>query len=154
MSNLPWPPTACPRLRAAGPSAGGLLHSPLHGDPNGLNLGLLGLQKSAAPYNATAPWRCGRSSTKVFPVTLPTAGNDELVPCFRPIVSDAIFSRLIVTCPPRLGKSLLISSFSRPTSSNRHPHLFAAIAKLIPGELAYAIPRTRHFYRASGSRSP
>ena len=65
-------------------------------------------------------------------------------------VADGDLSRLIVTCPPRLGKSLLVSKLFPAYFVARHPHLFAAIASY-SGELAYAHSReARHFYRITG----
>lgn len=43
-------------------------------------------------------------------------------------IADGQFSRMIVTYPPRLGKSLLVSKLFPAYSVYRHPHLFAAIA--------------------------
>ena len=43
-------------------------------------------------------------------------------------VADGQLSRLIVTCPPRLGKSLLVSKLFPAYFLQRYPHLFAAIA--------------------------
>jgi predicted phage terminase large subunit-like protein len=65
-------------------------------------------------------------------------------------VADGQLSRLIVTCPPRLGKSLLVSKLFPAYWISRYPHLFCAIASY-SGELAYAHSReARHFYRVSG----
>jgi len=65
-------------------------------------------------------------------------------------VADGQLSRLIVTCPPRLGKSLLVSKLFPAYFLSRHPQLFAAIASY-SAELAYAHSReARHFYRVTG----
>jgi len=65
-------------------------------------------------------------------------------------VADGHLSRLIVTCPPRLGKSLLVSKLFPAYFLQRYPHLFAAIASY-SAELAYAHSReARHFYRVTG----
>jgi hypothetical protein len=48
-------------------------------------------------------------------------------------VADGQLSRLIVTCPPRLGKSLLVSKLFPAYFLQRYPHLFAAIARLLFG---------------------
>jgi hypothetical protein len=65
-------------------------------------------------------------------------------------VADGQLSRLIVTCPPRLGKSLLVSKLFPAYFLQRYPHLFAAIASY-SAELAYAHSReARHFYRETG----
>ncbi|MFO0104480.1 MAG: terminase, partial [Cyanobium sp.] len=55
-------------------------------------------------------------------------------------VADGQLSRLIVTCPPRLGKSLLVSKLFPAYFLQRYPHLFAAIASY-SAELAYAHSR-------------
>ena len=148
MSNLLGPRPLAPPPRQLALS-GGLLHSPLHGDP-WADLGLLGLAKSAAANNATAPLALRAFITEVFPRYAFHRWNDELVALLQAI-ADGDLSRLIVTCPPRLGKSLLISKLFPAYFVYRHPHLFAAIASY-SGELAYAHSReARHFYRASGS---
>jgi predicted phage terminase large subunit-like protein len=65
-------------------------------------------------------------------------------------VADGQLGRLIVTCPPRLGKSLLVSKLFPAYFLQRYPHLFAAIASY-SAELAYAHSReARHFYRVTG----
>ena len=65
-------------------------------------------------------------------------------------MADGQLSRLIVTCSPRLGKSLLVSKLFPAYFLQRYPHLFAAIASY-SAELAYAHSReARHFYRVTG----
>jgi hypothetical protein len=65
-------------------------------------------------------------------------------------VADGQISRLIVTCQPRLGKSLLVSKLFPAYFLRRYPQLFAAIASY-SAELAYAHSReARHFYRVTG----
>jgi hypothetical protein len=65
-------------------------------------------------------------------------------------VADGQLSRLIVTCQPRLGKSLLVSKLFPAYFLQRYPQLFAAIASY-SAELAYAHSReARHFYRVTG----
>ncbi|MFM7361492.1 MAG: terminase, partial [Cyanobium sp.] len=51
-------------------------------------------------------------------------------------VADGQLSRLIVTCQPRLGKSLLVSKLFPAYFLQRYPQLFAAIASY-SAELAY-----------------
>jgi len=66
-------------------------------------------------------------------------------------VADGELSRLIVTCPPRLGKSLLISKLFPAYFIQRHPQLFCAIASY-SAELAYAHSReARYYYRLTGN---
>lgn len=65
-------------------------------------------------------------------------------------IADGRLNRLIVTVPPRQGKSLLVSKLFPAYFLSRHPQLFAAIASY-SAELAYAHSReARHFYRLMG----
>jgi predicted phage terminase large subunit-like protein len=65
-------------------------------------------------------------------------------------VADGQLTRLIVCCPPRHGKSQLVSRLFPAFWVSRHPELFCAIASY-SGELAYAHSReARHYYRISG----
>jgi predicted phage terminase large subunit-like protein len=65
-------------------------------------------------------------------------------------VADGELHRLIVCCPPRLGKSLLVSKLFPAYWVSRYPHRFYAIASY-SAELAYAHSReARHFYRSCG----
>jgi len=65
-------------------------------------------------------------------------------------VADGQLHRLIVCCPPRLGKSLLVSKLFPAYWVSRYPHRFCAIASY-SAELAYAHSReARHFYRSCG----
>jgi len=65
-------------------------------------------------------------------------------------VADGDLNRLIVCCPPRLGKSLLVSKLFPAYWVSRYPTRFCAIASY-SAELAYAHSReARHYYRAVG----
>jgi predicted phage terminase large subunit-like protein len=65
-------------------------------------------------------------------------------------VADGELNRLIVTCPPRLGKSLLVSKLFPAYWVSRYPSRFCAIASY-SAELAYAHSReARHYYRSVG----
>ncbi len=65
-------------------------------------------------------------------------------------VADGKLTRLIVCCPPRHGKSQLVSRLFPAYWVSRHPELFCAIASY-SGELAYAHSReARHYYRLTG----
>ncbi|MCF8140126.1 MAG: phage terminase large subunit [Cyanobium usitatum Tobar12.5m-G36] len=65
-------------------------------------------------------------------------------------VADGQLNRLIVCCPPRLGKSLLVSKLFPAYWVSRYPTRFCAIASY-SAELAYAHSReARHYYRAVG----
>jgi predicted phage terminase large subunit-like protein len=65
-------------------------------------------------------------------------------------VADGQLNRLIVCCPPRLGKSLLVSKLFPAYWVSRYPARFCAIASY-SAELAYAHSReARHYYRAVG----
>ena len=67
-------------------------------------------------------------------------------------VADGELNRLIVCCPPRLGKSLLVSKLFPAYWVSRYPTRFCAIASY-SAELAYAHSReARHYYRAVGYR--
>ncbi|MCP9907973.1 terminase [Cyanobium sp. BA5m-21] len=66
-------------------------------------------------------------------------------------VADGQLNRLIVCCPPRLGKSLLVSKLFPAYWVSRYPTRFCAIASY-SAELAYAHSReARHYYRAVGN---
>ncbi len=65
-------------------------------------------------------------------------------------VADGELTRLIVCCPPRAGKSQLVSRLFPAYWVSRHPQLFCAIASY-SAELAYAHSReARHYYRITG----
>ena len=65
-------------------------------------------------------------------------------------VADGELTRLIVCCPPRHGKSQLVSRLFPAYWVSRHPQLFCAIASY-SAELAYAHSReARHYYRITG----
>ncbi|WP_323242854.1 terminase [Synechococcus sp. BA-124 BA4] len=65
-------------------------------------------------------------------------------------VADGELNRLIVCCPPRLGKSLLVSKLFPAYWVSRYPTRFCAIASY-SAELAYAHSReARHYYRVVG----
>lgn len=65
-------------------------------------------------------------------------------------VADGQLNRLIVCCPPRLGKSLLVSKLFPAYWVSRYSTRFCAIASY-SAELAYAHSReARHYYRAVG----
>ena len=65
-------------------------------------------------------------------------------------IADGELNRLIVCCPPRLGKSLLVSKLFPAYWVSRYPTRFCAIASY-SAELAYAHSReARHYYRACG----
>jgi predicted phage terminase large subunit-like protein len=65
-------------------------------------------------------------------------------------VADGELNRLLVCCPPRLGKSLLVSKLFPAYWVGRYPTRFCAIASY-SAELAYAHSReARHYYRAVG----
>ena len=65
-------------------------------------------------------------------------------------IADGDLNRLIVCCPPRLGKSLLVSKLFPAYWVSRYPTRFCAIASY-SAELAYAHSReARHYYRSVG----
>ena len=66
------------------------------------------------------------------------------------LVAEGRLGRLIVCCPPRLGKSLLVSRLFPAYWLSRYPQCFCAIASY-SAELAYAHSReARHHYRSAG----
>ncbi|MGB5135407.1 MAG: terminase [Prochlorococcaceae cyanobacterium] len=135
-------------VRSAG-CDGGLLHSPLHGDP-WRDCGVLGFRDPSLAAAATAPLSLREFITEAFPAYGFHRWALVLIALLQQI-ADGELSRLIVTCPPRLGKSLLISKLFLAYFVYRHPQLFAAVASY-SGELAYAHSReARHFYRATGN---
>ncbi|WP_341882106.1 terminase [Synechococcus sp. UW140] len=65
-------------------------------------------------------------------------------------IADGDLNRLIVTIPPRTGKSLLVSKLFPAYWVCRYPNRFCAIASY-SAELAYAHSReARHYYRSVG----
>ena len=65
-------------------------------------------------------------------------------------VADGQLTRLIVCCPPRHGKSQLVSRLFPAYWVSRHPEHFCAIASY-SSELAYAHSReARHYFRLTG----
>jgi len=65
-------------------------------------------------------------------------------------VADGQLTRLIVCCPPRHGKSQLVSRLFPAYWVSRHPEHFCAIASY-SAELAYAHSReARHYFRLTG----
>ena len=138
--NLP-----APVLTPQAPAEGGLLLSEL--DPWG-DAGLLHL-----PTTTTAEPAEPQSLRSFIAEAYPRYGfhrwADVLIELLQ-AVADGQLSRLIVTCPPRLGKSLLVSKLFPAYFLQRYPHLFAAISSY-SAELAYAHSReARHFYRVTG----
>ncbi|MCP9820257.1 terminase [Synechococcus sp. Cruz-9H2] len=144
----PWPPKA--ELQADGLPTGGLLHSPHHGDP-WRDPGLLGVPDPTLTLASTAPLSFRAFIAEAYPRYGFHRWALVLIALLQAI-ADGQLSRLIVTCPPRLGKSLLVSKLFPAYFIYRHPHLFAAIASY-SGELAYAHSReARHFYRVTGNQ--
>ena len=141
------PDTAMPApvLTPHPPAEGGLLLSEL--DPWG-DGGLLHL-----PTTTTAEPSAPQSLSNFIAEAYPRYGFHrwaEVLIDLLQQVADGQLSRLIVTCPPRLGKSLLVSKLFPAYFLQRYPHLFAAIASY-SAELAYAHSReARHFYRVTG----
>ncbi|WP_158218528.1 terminase [Synechococcus sp. 1G10] len=128
---------------------GGLLHSPHHLDcwRDG---GLLGVSGPSLASASTEPLSFREFIAQAYPRYGFHRWAVVLIALLQAI-ADGELSRLIVTCPPRLGKSLLVSKLFPAYFIYRHPHLFAAIASY-SGELAYAHSReARHFYRVTGN---
>ncbi|MCP9915338.1 terminase [Cyanobium sp. ATX 6F1] len=139
-----------PALVTVGPLLdGGLLHSPHHLDcwRDG---GVLGVSDPSLASASTEPLSFREFIAQAYPRYGFHRWAVVLIALLQSI-ADGELSRLIVTCPPRLGKSLLVSKLFPAYFIYRHPHLFAAIASY-SGELAYAHSReARHFYRVTGN---
>ena len=134
-----------PVLTSPAPTEGGLLLSELDpwGDP-----GLLHLPAATAAEPAE-PQTLRSFITEAYPRYGFHRWAEVLIELLQQ-VADGQISRLIVTCQPRLGKSLLVSKLFPAYFLQRYPHLFAAIASY-SAELAYAHSReARHFYRVTG----
>jgi hypothetical protein len=140
------PPLA---LRPRPGLCGGVLDSPAHGEP-WRDCGVLGLRDPSLATERTAPLSLREFISEAFPAYGFHRWALVLIGLLQQI-ADGELSRLIVTCPPRLGKSLLISKLFLAYFVYRHPHLFAAVASY-SGELAYAHSReARHYYRLTGN---
>jgi hypothetical protein len=132
-------------LQAATPTEGGLLLPEL--DPWG-DGGLL-LLPTSAKVEPSEPQTLRSFIAEAYPRYGFHRWAEVLIELLQQ-VADGQLSRLIVTCPPRLGKSLLVSKLFPAYFLQRYPHLFAAIASY-SAELAYAHSReARHFYRVTG----
>ena len=135
------------RAMATAASDGGLLLAPatdLWGD-----WGLLGVPDPdrATTTSAELPFR--DFIRTAFP-TFQFHRLSELLIELLQQVADGQLTRLIVCCPPRHGKSQLVSRLFPAYWVSRHPELFCAIASY-SGELAYAHSReARHYYRLTG----
>jgi hypothetical protein len=132
-------------LTSPAPTEGGLLLSELDpwGDP-----GLLHLPAATAAEPAE-PQTLRSFITEAYPRYGFHRWAEVLIELLQQ-VADGQISRLIVTCQPRLGKSLLVSKLFPAYFLQRYPQLFAAIASY-SAELAYAHSReARHFYRVTG----
>ncbi|MCP9819844.1 terminase [Synechococcus sp. Cruz-9H2] len=145
----PRRPAAAPVLAPYGSVDGGLLYSPRHGDP-WRDVGYLGHRADADPTASTAPLSFRDFIADAYPRYGFHHWARVLIDLLQ-LVADGDLNRLIVTCPPRLGKSLLVSKLFPAYFLYRHPHLFVAIASY-SGELAYTHSReARHFYRITGN---
>jgi hypothetical protein len=134
-----------PVLTSQAPTEGGLLQSEL--DPWG-DAGLLHLPAATAA-EPSEPQTLRSFIAEAYPRYGFHRWAEVLIDLLQS-VADGQLSRLIVTCPPRLGKSLLVSKLFPAYFLQRYPQLFAAIASY-SSELAYAHSReARHFYRVTG----
>ncbi len=131
------------------PSDPGLLLEAAAADPWG-DTGLLGAPTAAADTTPPPPLSLRAFIAEAYPRYGFHRWAEVLIDLLQQ-VADGQLSRLIVTCPPRLGKSLLVSKLFPAYFLQRHPQLFAAIASY-SAELAYAHSReARHFYRVTGN---
>jgi predicted phage terminase large subunit-like protein len=134
---------AAPRL----PNEGGLLLDPvtdLWGD-----WGLLGVPDPDRTTTIETPRLFREFIGWAFPGFQFTRFSELLIELLQK-VADGELTRLIVCCPPRHGKSQLVSRLFPAYWVSRHPQLFCAIASY-SAELAYAHSReARHYYRSTG----
>jgi predicted phage terminase large subunit-like protein len=138
---------ATPRPKATIPADGGLLLDPA--TDLWADWGLLGVRDP----DRTTTTRQGLLFRDFICAAFPTFQFhrlSELLIDLLQQVADGQLTRLIVCCPPRHGKSQLVSRLFPAYWVSRHPELFCAIASY-SGELAYAHSReARHYYRVTG----
>ena len=129
------------------PSDGGLLLDPA--TDRWADWGLLGVPDPdrATTTGQALPFR--EFITRAFP-SFQFHRLSELLIDLLQQVADGQLTRLIVCCPPRHGKSQLVSRLFPAYWVSRHLQLFCAIASY-SAELAYAHSReARHYYRLTG----
>ena len=139
--------TLCPRPGTASGEQQGLLTTA--GDAWG-DWGVLGVRDpSLGPDRAAVAGDFRDFITAAYPGYAFHTWAERLIALLQR-VADGELHRLIVCCPPRLGKSLLVSKLFPAYWVSRYPHRFCAIASY-SAELAYAHSReARHFYRSCG----
>ncbi len=134
---------AVPRL----PSEGGLLLDPV--TDLWADWGLLGVPDPDRVTTADNHRNFREFIGSAFPGFQFTRFSELLIDLLQQ-VADGELTRLIVCCPPRHGKSQLVSRLFPAYWVSRHPQLFCAIASY-SAELAYAHSReARHYYRLTG----
>ncbi len=112
--------------------------------------GLLGVpDPDRLPTDQTVPRRFREFIAAAYPGYAFHTWAERLIALLQR-VADGELNRLIVCCPPRLGKSLLVSKLFPAYWVSRYPQRFCAIASY-SAELAYAHSReARHYYRSVG----
>ena len=129
------------------PSAGGLLLDPV--TDLWADWGLLGVPDPDREITTSQGLLFRDFIRSAFP-TFQFHRLSELLIELLQQVADGKLTRLIVCCPPRHGKSQLVSRLFPAYWVSRHPELFCAIASY-SAELAYAHSReARHYYRSTG----
>ncbi len=129
------------------PSAGGLLLDPA--TDLWADWGLLGVPDPDRVTTIDKQRKFGEFILQAFP-SFQFSRFSELLIGLLQQVADGQLTRLIVCCPPRAGKSALVSRLFPAYWVSRHPELFCAIASY-SAELAYAHSReARHYYRSTG----
>jgi predicted phage terminase large subunit-like protein len=135
---------AAPRL----PGEGGLLLDPV--TDLWADWGLLGVPDPDRATMDQTPRRFREFISRAFPGFQFTRFSELLIDLMQQ-VAEGELTRLIVCCPPRHGKSQLVSRLFPAYWVSRHPQLFCAIASY-SAELAYAHSReARHYYRLTGN---
>ncbi len=128
------------------PSAGGLLLDPA--TDLWADWGLLGAPDPDRVTTIDKQRKFGEFILQAFPSFQFHRLSELLIELLQQ-VADGKLTRLIVCCPPRHGKSALVSRLFPAYWVSRHPQLFCAIASY-SAELAYAHSReARHYYRST-----
>ncbi|MFZ0409005.1 MAG: terminase [Cyanobium sp.] len=129
------------------PNDGGLLLDPV--TDRWADWGLLGVPDPDRATTTAASLSFDGFIGRAFPSFQRSRFSAVLIDLLQQ-VADGALTRLIVCCPPRAGKSVLVSRLFPAYWVSRHPELFCAIASY-SGELAYAHSReARHYYRTTG----
>ena len=112
--------------RQGAAQVGGLLGSSVLGDP-WRDPGVLGYRIPSMEGTETAPRSFRDFIREAYPSYACHTWAERLIALLQR-VADGQLNRLIVCCPPRLGKSLLVSKLFPAYWVSRYPSRFCAIA--------------------------